>query len=77
SGLLLGNKIKTLPLELRDFVVRYAVMFPTADGSAANRINEGIRMAATMITILPLLITYLFLQRQFVESLERTGITGE
>ncbi|MGC9771521.1 carbohydrate ABC transporter membrane protein 2, CUT1 family [Fervidobacterium changbaicum] len=77
SGLLLGNKIKTLPLELRDFVARYAVMFPTADGSAANRINEGIRMAATMITILPLLITYLFLQRQFVESLERTGITGE
>jgi multiple sugar transport system permease protein len=77
SGLLMGNKVKTLPLALRDFVARYAAMFPTADGSAANRINEGIRMAATMITILPLLITYLFLQRQFVESLERTGITGE
>ncbi|WP_448375834.1 carbohydrate ABC transporter permease [Fervidobacterium sp.] len=77
SGLLMGNKVKTLPLALRDFVARYAAMFPTADGSAANRINEGIRMSATMITILPLLITYLFLQRQFVESLERTGITGE
>jgi len=34
-------------------------------------------MSATLITILPLLITYLILQRQFVESLERTGITGE
>lgn len=77
SGLLMGNNIKTLPLALRDFVARYAVLFPTADGSAANRINEGIRMAATMITILPLLVTYLILQRYFVESLERTGITGE
>ncbi|MGC8820779.1 MAG: carbohydrate ABC transporter permease [Fervidobacterium sp.] len=77
TGLLLGNNIKTIPIALRDFVARYAVMFPTADGSAANRINEGIRMSATLITILPLLITYLILQRQFVESLERTGITGE
>ncbi|MEN3043324.1 MAG: ABC transporter permease subunit [Fervidobacterium sp.] len=77
TGLLLGNNIKTIPIALRDFVSRYAVMFPTADGSAANRINEGIRMSATLITIIPLLITYLILQRQFVESLERTGITGE
>lgn len=77
TGLLVGNNLKTLPLALRDFVVKYAVMFPTTDGSAANRINESIRMAATLITILPLLIVYLILQRQFVESLERTGITGE
>jgi multiple sugar transport system permease protein len=77
TGMLLGNEIKTLPLALRDFVVRFALMFPAADGSAANRINEGIRMSATLMTILPLLIIYLILQRQFVESLERTGITGE
>lgn len=77
TGLLLGNSIRTIPIALRDFVTKYSIMFPTADGSAANRINEGIRMSATLITILPLLITYLILQRQFVESLERTGITGE
>jgi len=77
TGMLLGNEVKTLPLALRDFVAKFALMFPSADGSAANRINEGIRMSATLITILPLLITYLILQRQFVESLERTGITGE
>ncbi|OAA31944.1 ABC transporter permease [Kosmotoga arenicorallina S304] len=77
TGMLLGNEIKTLPIALRDFAAKFALMFPAADGSAANRINEGIRMAATIITILPLLITYLVLQRQFVESLERTGITGE
>jgi len=77
TGMLLGNEIKTLPLALRDFAARFALMFPAADGSAVNRINEGIRMSATLMTILPLLITYLVLQRQFVESLERTGITGE
>jgi len=77
TGMFLGNEIKTLPLALRDFAAKFAIMFPAADGSAANRINEGIRMSATLITILPLLITYLILQRQFVESLERTGITGE
>jgi len=77
SGLILGNSIKTLPIALRDFIWRFAQMFPSSTGSPSNRLNEGIRLAATFITILPLLITYLFLQRQFVESLERTGITGE
>lgn len=77
TGMFFGKELKTLPLALRDFVWRYSVLFPTADGSAANRINEGIRMAATLLTVLPLLVTYGFLQRYFVESLERTGITGE
>lgn len=34
-------------------------------------------MAAALITILPLLILYLFTQRYFVESVERTGIAGD
>jgi multiple sugar transport system permease protein len=34
-------------------------------------------MAAAMLTILPMLILYLFTQRYFVESVERTGIAGE
>lgn len=39
--------------------------------------NEAIRMAATLISILPLLLIYLVLQKQFVQSIDRTGITGE
>ena len=31
-------------------------------------INESIKMAGTMLSILPLLIMYLVLQKQFVES---------
>lgn len=34
-------------------------------------------MAGALITILPLLILYLFTQRYFVESVERTGIAGD
>lgn len=39
--------------------------------------NTGIRMAATILAILPLLIIYFILQKQFVESVDRAGITGE
>ncbi|MBQ6788203.1 MAG: carbohydrate ABC transporter permease [Lachnospiraceae bacterium] len=46
-------------------------------GSGMVDINESIKMAGTMLSILPLLIMYLVLQKQFVESVDRTGITGE
>jgi multiple sugar transport system permease protein len=38
----------------------------------ANRV-----MAGSLLTILPMLILYLFTQRYFVESVERAGIAGE
>ncbi|NIK79592.1 multiple sugar transport system permease protein [Paenibacillus castaneae] len=34
-------------------------------------------MAGVMLTILPILILYMFTQRYFVESVERSGIAGE
>lgn len=40
-------------------------------------INEGIQMAGTLITILPLLIIYFIAQRWFVEGVDRSGIAGE
>ena len=39
--------------------------------------NEAIQMAGTFLIILPLLIVYFCLQRQFIEGIEKTGITGE
>lgn len=46
-------------------------------GSTATSLNESVRMAATTLSILPLLIMYLILQKQFVESIDKAGITGE
>lgn len=39
--------------------------------------NTGMRMAATILAIAPLMLIYFILQKQFVESVDRAGITGE
>lgn len=44
-------------------------------GMAPTGLNQV--MAACILTILPILILYLFVQRHFVESVERSGIAGE
>ena len=46
-------------------------------GDTATSLNESVRMAATALSIMPLFVMYLILQRQFVESIDRSGITGE
>lgn len=38
--------------------------------------NEGAIMAATLLVILPVLIIYFLLQKQFMEGIERSGIVG-
>lgn len=39
-------------------------------------INQAICMASTFLVILPLLIAYMFVQKQFMEGVERSGLTG-
>lgn len=41
------------------------------------RISEAYKMAATLVSMLPLFIMYTVAQRQFIEGIERTGIAGE
>jgi len=77
AGLFFGKSIQTLPMKLQSFVDSYNRLFPTSDGSTLNRLNESIRMAGTLITITPLLVMYLLLEKQFVESVDKSGITGE
>lgn len=71
-----SNDLTTVLIQLQQFEMNYEAMYPTTEASP-NRINEGIKMAGTVISILPLLIVYFFLQRYFVESVDSTGITGE
>ena len=79
ASLFFGTQIKTLPMKLGSFAASYSTMYgSTANAaSAANALNEAISMAGTLLSILPLLLLYLFVQRQFVESVEKSGITGE
>lgn len=81
----IGNEtsISTLLLELMGFEESYKIYMQKLAGSwaagmsVASIADEATVMAGTMVCILPLLILYFFLQRYFVESIERTGITGE
>lgn len=43
----------------------------------ALQLVESFKMAATVISIIPLLILYFVGQKSFVEGIEKTGITGE
>lgn len=38
--------------------------------------NEAVVMAATLLVVLPVLVLYFFLQRWFMEGVERSGIVG-
>lgn len=78
AALYLGDKLTTLPLELQNFAVTYQKVFPADPNAQTGRsLNEAINMAGTFLNIIPLLIFYFFTQRWFVESIERSGITGE
>ncbi len=66
----------TLVIQLKNFASNYSAYAQTA-ASGATSINESINMAGTMLSVLPLMLMYFVLQRYFVESIDRTGITGE
>lgn len=74
----LRSGIELLSIKLSTFdgnFVRLGTAIPGQAGEA--RINEAYKMAATFLSMLPLLVIYLFAQKQFIEGIENTGITGE
>ena len=64
-----------LVVQLKNFDMSFSTR--ASVGDTATSLNESVRMAATTISILPLLVMYLILQKQFVESIDRAGLTGE
>ncbi|MBN2849994.1 MAG: carbohydrate ABC transporter permease [Erysipelotrichaceae bacterium] len=78
----LRSALKLMPLQLGLFDSIFEKMsanVPGASGAPGGqfRINESFKMAATLITMAPMMIMYLFVQKQFVEGIEKTGISGE
>lgn len=72
------SSIDLLSMKLAAFDSNFVRMGTAIPGQAGEaRINEAYKMAATFISMLPLLIVYLFAQRQFIEGIENAGITGE
>ncbi len=75
QGLSANSFWVNLVVQLSNFDTSFNTMAQTGD--AATNLNECVRMAATALSVLPLLIMYFFLQKHFVESIDRAGITGE
>ncbi len=47
-----------------------------AAAAGATIVNRAMCMAATFLVVLPLLIAYTFVQKKFMEGVERSGLTG-
>lgn len=74
SSLFLGQDFQSLQIKLAYFVSQFAASYPNEE---AQRLNEGIRLAATLLIILPMLLVYFIMQRYFIEGVEKSGIAGE
>lgn len=46
-------------------------------GGLGDVYTEAVGMAATVLVVLPVFLAYMFLQKQFIQGVERSGITGE
>lgn len=67
----------TLPMHLQQFAEQFNKLYSSVGVSTGGALNESIRLAGTLLTIIPLIILYFIVQKQFIESIERTGLTGE
>ena len=75
SNLLFGGKLTTLPLKLQSFTTAYQTAY--GDGTAASNPNMSVVLAGTLLSVLPMIVLYIAAQKQFITSIEQSGITGE
>lgn len=74
----LGGTMDLLPMKLSVFDSQFETASSSGIGADGTfKINEAYKMAATLISIVPLLLLYACVQKQFIQGIENTGITGE
>ena len=71
TGRFVGDSLTLIPGQLDLFDSLFA------NGNTGIDLNEGYKSAATVVSILPLIILYLLVQREFIEGIESSGITGQ
>ena len=69
TNTMLRSAVELVPINLS--------LFDNGAGGVSSSINEAQKMAATLISIAPLLLLYALVQKQFIQGIENTGITGE
>lgn len=78
----LEGKIQTVPMLLGDLQNMFEQVaqgsgMGSMDGNPNLNFTEGKAFAGTLLSIAPLALFYLIVQRWFVESINQTGLTGE
>lgn len=74
-NLFFGGKIVTLTMSLSRLSDTY--FWTYGNGDIGNQYTNAISMAGIALSVMPIIILYVFLQKQFVTSIENSGITGE
>ena len=78
-------RISLMPSRLQAFEGLFADAAGPTDGiqgpegemsTEMERINEAFRMSGTLISIIPLFVLYLLVQKHFIKGIENTGLTG-
>lgn len=78
----LDGKIRTIPMLLGDLQNSYGAAVKSSQGGDFSQnpnlnFTEAKAFAGTLLSIIPLVTFYLIVQRWFVQSIDKTGITGE
>lgn len=79
ARLYFGTEYTTLPMALESFIAMYRSMYSQGNvtlDSVNSIFNLGVQYSMTLISIIPLLLIYLFAQKWFVEGVDRSGIAG-
>lgn len=76
ESVMTNNFIKTCLELVPQKLAAFDSLFTTVETSGATDLNEGYKMAGTLLSILPLIVLYIFVQRKFIEGIEQSGITG-
>ncbi len=76
----MSPNLSMLPTKLPDMYAALGQLSSEAENlpdiGADVIVNQAICMASTFLVILPLLVIYMFVQKQFMEGVERSGLTG-
>ncbi len=75
TSTLVRSSIQLLPGKLNQFDSQFDKAVSALGGGF--RLNEAYKMAATLVSILPLIALYVIVQKRFIQGIENAGITGE
>lgn len=70
------NSLKGLVAEMQNQILLGGTTMSSDTAGSNILFHDGVVMAGTVISILPPIIAYMFLQKKFMEGIEHSGLTG-